>query len=187
MQLEIKNLLQRFETSSNLEASDAPLQFDLQLEGESETIGVTGTHPFWSVDRSDWTPAAQLQVGETLKTLDGTTTVERIKKRQKSESVYNIEVGTDHVYRIGNSGILVHNDSAGRMSFQVQWGTNGNGPAFSDTVEGTEDCPAVTVEQAVACLDVTLAKVVPRKAKEKAAPAVAATQNWVRAKTRHMV
>ena len=50
-------------------------------------------------------------MGETLKTLTGTTHVERITRRPEPEPVYNIEVDVDHVYRVGESGLLVHNAS----------------------------------------------------------------------------
>jgi len=87
--------------------------YDLTLTGESESIGVTGTHPFWSVDRNEWVPAAELQPGETLRTLTSTTQVDSILKQATSEPVFNIEVNEDHVYRIGDSGVLVHNNSEG--------------------------------------------------------------------------
>lgn len=52
-----------------------------------------------------------MEIGETLKTLDGTTVVESRVRRPVSEPVYNIEVEGDHVYRVGESGVLVHNAS----------------------------------------------------------------------------
>lgn len=43
---------------------------DLWVEGEEEVLGVTPTHPFWSVDRADWLRAtcvpARGSVGETV-------------------------------------------------------------------------------------------------------------------------
>jgi hypothetical protein len=87
--------------------------YDLKLASESKPLGVTATHPFWSCDRNDWVSAINLRIGETLKTLTGTTHVERITKRPQPEPVYNIEVEGDHVYRVGESGVLVHNASAG--------------------------------------------------------------------------
>jgi hypothetical protein len=86
--------------------------YDLKLASESKPLGVTATHPFWSCDRNDWVSAINLRIGETLKTLTGTTHVERITKRPQPEPVYNIEVEGDHVYRVGESGVLVHNASA---------------------------------------------------------------------------
>ena len=44
--------------------------YDLKLESESKPIGVTASHPFWSVDRNGWVSAVDLEIGETLKTLD---------------------------------------------------------------------------------------------------------------------
>eukprot|EP00913_Durusdinium_trenchii_P005675 g5293.t1 len=86
--------------------------YDLKLESESKPIGVTATHPFWSVDREAWVSAIDLEIGETLKTLAGTTVVESRSKRAEPEAVYNIEVEGDHCYRVGESGVLVHNASA---------------------------------------------------------------------------
>ncbi len=87
--------------------------YDLKLESESKPIGVTATHPFWSLDREEWVSAIDLEIGETLKTLAGTTVVESRSKRKEPETVYNIEVEGDHVYRVGESGVLVHNASVG--------------------------------------------------------------------------
>lgn len=52
-----------------------------------------------------------LKIGETLTTLEGTTVVESLERRSEPEPVYNIEVEGDHVYRVGESGVLVHNTS----------------------------------------------------------------------------
>ncbi len=89
----------------------AGIVLDLKVASESKPIGVTPTHPFWSVSRGDWVAAGDLEIGETLKTLNGTTVVESITRRPDPETVYNIEVEGDHVYRVGESGILVHNAS----------------------------------------------------------------------------
>ncbi len=87
----------------------AGIVLDLKVESESKPIGVTPTHPFWSVSRQDWVAAGELRIGEGLETLNGTTVVESIIRRPGCETVYNIEVEGDHVYRVGESGILVHN------------------------------------------------------------------------------
>ncbi len=86
--------------------------YDVKLASETKPIGVTATHPFWSVDRNAWVSAIDLEIGEKLKTLSGTTVVERRTKREEPETVYNIEVEGDHVFRVGESGVLVHNASA---------------------------------------------------------------------------
>ena len=79
--------------------------YDLELESEKESIGVTGTHQFWSVSRREWGSVLDLEIGETLKTLEGTTIVESLERRPESEPVYNIEVEADHVYLVGESGV----------------------------------------------------------------------------------
>ncbi len=91
--------------------------FDLKLKKERQPLGVTATHPFWSVDRKDWVCAIDLRLGERLETIKGTTQVESLKKRPNPETVYNIEVEGDHVYRVGESGILVHNASVKDCQF----------------------------------------------------------------------
>jgi hypothetical protein len=84
---------------------------DLKLKGESKPLGVTPLHPIWSEDRQDWVPAGELVPGETVKTVRGTTTVESYAMRDKPEPVFNMEVEGDHVYRVGDQGVLVHNAS----------------------------------------------------------------------------
>jgi hypothetical protein len=85
--------------------------YDLTLEGEERPIGVTGRHPFWSVDSSDWVPVSDLRIGERLRGLNGTPRVESLTLREEPEPIYNIEVNGDHVYRVGEQGLLVHNQS----------------------------------------------------------------------------
>lgn len=85
--------------------------YDLKVAGEPKPLGVTGAHPVWSLDRDTWVPAAELRIGENVKTLARTTQVESIGKRLEPQPVFNIEVEGDHVYRVGHSGVLVHNNS----------------------------------------------------------------------------
>ncbi len=82
-----------------------------------------------SVDRNAWVSAINLEIGETLKTLTGTTVVQSRSKREEPETVYNIEVEGDHVYRVGESGVLVHNTSAGKTDECSKRGVSGIGPA----------------------------------------------------------
>src|SRR5262249_30234967 len=83
------------------------LVHDLQIEGEIKPIGVTGQHPFWSVDRESWVPAANLHPGERLKGMKGPARVRSVRLRSKPEPVFNIEVEEDHCYRVGEQGLLV--------------------------------------------------------------------------------
>lgn len=68
----------------------------------------TSFHPFWSVDRQDWIPLGQLYEFERVQTRRGEI---RLLSRVASltTDVYNIEVDCDHVYEVGDVGVLVHN------------------------------------------------------------------------------
>jgi hypothetical protein len=86
--------------------------YDLWVTGEPEAIGVTALHPFWSAHRRCWVNARDLRPGERLLAQHGTTPrVESLALRSAAEQVYNIEVEGDHCYRVGQQGLLVHNNS----------------------------------------------------------------------------
>ena len=51
--------------------------------------------------------AKDLKKGEMLRTGDGVTAVVNVIKSQKAQTVYNIEVDFDHVYRIGQQALLI--------------------------------------------------------------------------------
>ncbi len=85
---------------------------ELVLESEPEPLGVTPGHMIWSVDRQAWVPVCQLRPGETLKTWTGFTRVVSYTVTDCVEPVYNLEVEGSHCYRVGESGVLVHNMSA---------------------------------------------------------------------------
>ena len=82
---------------------------NLWLEGDAQPTGVTDNHPYWSVDRGQFVPAGELRVGETVDTLAGTARVARLESRAYTGFLYNLET-TEHVYRVDQSGILVHNN-----------------------------------------------------------------------------
>jgi hypothetical protein len=85
--------------------------WDLTLEGSPEPLGTTSSHPFWSVDRESFIPASDLQPGERLQLADGTTrAVQTLTKRRGRTTVYNIEVDAEHVFYVGQDGVLVHNN-----------------------------------------------------------------------------
>jgi hypothetical protein len=86
---------------------------DLKIASESKPIGVTPPHPFWCPEKKAWVSAGRLEPGDLVQTLHGPSAVEWFVMREKPvEEVYNIEVEGDHVYRVGESGVLVHNASA---------------------------------------------------------------------------
>ena len=81
----------------------------LGADGTVETITGTTIHPVWSVDRQEWVPLAELSDGETLQGLDGLAVVLSVALSRVSQPVYNIEVHGEHVYQVGELGVLVHN------------------------------------------------------------------------------
>jgi hypothetical protein len=85
---------------------------ELVLKSESKPIGVTPGHMFWSEDRQARVPVGSLRRGETLQTMKGLTRVVSYTMTDRVEPVYNIEVEGSHCYRVGESGVLVHNMSA---------------------------------------------------------------------------
>ncbi|MBQ1863926.1 MAG: hypothetical protein II561_08125 [Thermoguttaceae bacterium] len=84
---------------------------DLFVEGQTEPIGCTANHPFWSVDRQEFTAAGELREGERLALYSGETkrVVQKLP-RPGPEVVYNLEVYGEHVYHVASGGLLVHND-----------------------------------------------------------------------------
>jgi hypothetical protein len=83
----------------------------LGADGTVETITGTPIHPVWSVDRQIWVPLAELADGETLQGLDGLAVVLSVSLSRVSQPVYNIEVHGEHVYQVGELGVVVHNVS----------------------------------------------------------------------------
>jgi hypothetical protein len=95
---------------------------ELKVSGEPQPIGCTGNHPFWSEDRQEFVRADSLQPGEKLRTATGLATVESWSANLHPTLVYNFEVHGAHVYHVGMSGVLVHNDSG----FATVWGSRGH-------------------------------------------------------------
>jgi hypothetical protein len=78
-------------------------------DGSIETITGTTIHPVWSVDREDWVPLGELVQGETLQGEIGLAVVLSITLSRVAQPVYNLEVHGEHVYQVGELGVLVHN------------------------------------------------------------------------------
>ncbi|TWT47219.1 DUF2380 domain-containing protein [Botrimarina hoheduenensis] len=86
--------------------------FDLSIEGASEPIGVTGNHPVWCEETRDFVRVDTLRPGDHVRTTGGLARVASLSPRGPPESVYNLEVQLEHVYRVGELGLLVHNACA---------------------------------------------------------------------------
>jgi hypothetical protein len=85
----------------------------LGADGSVETITGTTIHPVRSVDRQEWVPLAELAEGERLQGLDGLAVVLSVSLSRVSQAVYNIEVHGEHVYQVGELGLVVHNTYPG--------------------------------------------------------------------------
>lgn len=84
--------------------------YDLYFGEEVKPVGVTGNHRFWSVDRNTWIHAAELMVGEKVKSTEGYEIFKSSVKRQKAATVYNLEVYRTHNYVVSRNELLVHNN-----------------------------------------------------------------------------
>lgn len=79
--------------------------------GATETLGVTGYHPFYD-ESLGWTQVQNLYSGETLRGADGDLTVVSVTRKPGTDRVYNMTVESDHVYYVGDFPALVHNSCA---------------------------------------------------------------------------
>jgi hypothetical protein len=82
----------------------------LRFDNDTTTVGVTGTHPFWSEDRHTWVKAQDLNIGENLKTQYGTAILTQRQTLETKTTVYNLEVYQDHNYLVSEDRLLVHNN-----------------------------------------------------------------------------
>ena len=80
----------------------------LKLEDQLELTGVTANHPYWSADRQNFIEAGQLRVDELVDTQFGLKRVVAVTPIDHDGFLYNLET-TEHVYRVGSLGTLVHN------------------------------------------------------------------------------
>jgi hypothetical protein len=103
----------------------------LGADGSVETITGTTIHPVWSVDRQEWVPLAELAQGERLYcdtesfglgfpsslSPKASGLVLSVSLSRVSQPVYNIEVHGEHVYQVGELGVVVHNACEGVYEF----------------------------------------------------------------------
>ncbi|MEU3529301.1 polymorphic toxin-type HINT domain-containing protein [Streptomyces sp. NPDC038707] len=86
------------------------------------TVTVTDNHPFWLVDDQRWKNAGDLQVGDELRTPNGTSvTVTGVRDRQGPQRTHDLTVRDLHTYYVlaGTTPVLVHNSggcSNGKLS-----------------------------------------------------------------------
>ena len=97
---------------------------------DGETIDTTTNHPFY-VDGKGWVAAGDLEVGDTLVTVDGdeveVSDVE-VEKLAEPILVYNLDVADFDTYFVGEHGALVHNYDPRKTSGTVTGGDNATNP-----------------------------------------------------------
>jgi len=81
---------------------------NLRLDGQKEPTCVTANHRYWSIDRQEFIDAGHLRQGERVDTDFGIRNVVSVTPTQYTGFLYNLET-TEHVYRVGSLGTLVHN------------------------------------------------------------------------------
>jgi hypothetical protein len=99
----------------------------LGADGAVETLAGTANHPIWSIDRQDWVPLGELEAGEQLLGADGVAIVLAVRPLRTAVPVYNIEVHGEHVYEVGDLGLLVHNNCAPSSGVRGLWNLTSEG------------------------------------------------------------
>ncbi len=83
--------------------------YELRFEDSDEVLYPTRRHRLFSEDRQDWVATGQLEVGEKLRTADGSVTIRSIDRLPGVHRVYNIEVNTNHSFYVSVANVLSHN------------------------------------------------------------------------------
>lgn len=80
----------------------------IELHTLNDIIRTTPTHPFKT--DNEWKDAAELEIGDTVKTFDGTSLkISRVNHVPAKENVFNFSVEDFHTYYVGENLVLVHN------------------------------------------------------------------------------
>jgi tetratricopeptide (TPR) repeat protein len=76
---------------------------------DGETIVATGIHRFWKAGKG-WTMARDLKAGDRLRMLGSIALVKSVDK-DKSQTVYNLDVALNRDFFVGSQGLLVHDSN----------------------------------------------------------------------------
>jgi Pretoxin HINT domain len=74
-----------------------------------ETVSCTAIHRFWKTGHG-WVMARDLKTGDLLRTIGGNARVATVET-DRTQPVFNLEVGAGTSYFVGHSGLLVHDNS----------------------------------------------------------------------------
>ncbi len=94
----------------------------LRFVGTDETLELTPLHPPY-VEGVGWVRAGDLVPGMELRATAGNVFVESVEASAPNQVVYNVEVSTEHSYRVGDRGVWAHNTCA-----KPPGGSGGSGP-----------------------------------------------------------
>jgi hypothetical protein len=83
----------------------------LRFEDGTE-LGVTSSHPIFSISKGGWQLAGELLVGEEVLALGGNTRLLSKERNHAIQPVYNLEVKDLHNFLVGDVGVVVHNSCA---------------------------------------------------------------------------
>lgn len=90
---------------------------EVRISGERYALRPTPEHPFFvrmNAGGGSWVRASQLLAGDSILTKKGTwTAITSIAPLTETETVYNFEVGRNHDFFVGATGLLVHNALCG--------------------------------------------------------------------------
>jgi Pretoxin HINT domain len=71
----------------------------------------TPIHPVWVINQQAFVPLGELTAGDLLDTNSGPVAVTDVEVVYRPQPVYNLEINAEHVYRVGELGVLVHNSN----------------------------------------------------------------------------
>jgi hypothetical protein len=84
----------------------------LRIGLDDETISATGIHRFWKAGKG-WTMARELKPGDLIRTVGGLAKVASVETGSV-QPVFNLDVGDNHSFFVGQGGALVHDNSVVR-------------------------------------------------------------------------
>jgi RHS repeat-associated protein len=95
----------------------------IDQNGRREVIRPTGFHKVYSASQNAWVSAKDLGPGERLHGVSGTVVVRTVARVPGVHRVYNMTVEGEHIYRVSNLGVLVHNVGCEGPSRGPSWPT----------------------------------------------------------------
>ena len=81
----------------------------LFLESDEQIVGTPG-HRTWCLNRQQFIGLSEFVAGDVVETYNGPVKVICVETTAEPiQQVFNLEIAGQHVYRVGESGVLIHN------------------------------------------------------------------------------